>query len=207
MRIAGFSPKSSLLRCPILLHLPCSLFCALTARRWLVASDVPYIPTLWQTSLKRSAVISQSSLWRIDGYPPRGQFMQCVINCEFLSTNAMRILVPCQGKSKVARDVLGPKLASEVISQHQIQKIFLGVHAPRLPLASAYTFQMSTPPPLLGQCPCRCMYIVLSLSIEIHNLYTSITLPSVHLQCREGASSKNVLTNVMAAIIKHKVYG
>ena len=50
-----------------------------------------------------------------------------------------------------------------------------------------------------------CMYIVLSLSIKIHNLYT-LNLPSVHLQCREGASSKNVFTNnVMAAITKHKL--
>ena len=58
---------------------------------------------------------------------------------------------------------------------------------------------------LLGQCPCRCMHVVLSLS---YRGYTTCTLhSSVHLQCREGASSKNVPTNVMAAITKHKVYG
>ena len=34
-------------------------------------------------------------------------------------------------KAKNSSDVLGPKIASEAVSQHQIQKIFLGEHAPR----------------------------------------------------------------------------
>ena len=40
------------------------------------------MPTLWHTSLKRSAVISRTSLCRIDGKPPRGQLMVCsMLNC------------------------------------------------------------------------------------------------------------------------------
>ena len=35
------------------------------------------VSTLWQTSLKSSAVMSRSSLWRIDGKPPWEQLRAC----------------------------------------------------------------------------------------------------------------------------------
>ena len=66
----------------------------------------------------------------------------------------------------------------------------------------------TTPPPLLGQCPCRCMHVYIFKPLYRDTQLVYFALPSVHLQCMEGASSKNVLTNnVMAAITKHKVYG
>ena len=36
-------------------------------------------------------------------------------------------------KAKISSAVLGPKIASEAIVQHQIQKNFLGEHTPRPP--------------------------------------------------------------------------
>ena len=40
------------------------------------------VPTLWHTSIRKSAVISRISLWRIDGNPPRGQLKTCsTVNC------------------------------------------------------------------------------------------------------------------------------
>ena len=46
----------------------------------------------------------------------------------------IRILLPwLRTKAKISSDVLGPKIASEAISQHPIQKIFLGGHAPTPP--------------------------------------------------------------------------
>ena len=37
------------------------------------------IPTLWHTSVRNPAVMSLSSLWRIDGNPPREQISACSI--------------------------------------------------------------------------------------------------------------------------------
>ena len=53
---------------------------------------------------------------------------------------------------------------------------------------SLLQFQMSTPPPLLGQCYCRCMHVVLSLSVAIHNLYTLF-----YLLCTYNAWKKQVV--------------
>ena len=133
MRIAGLSPKSSLLRCPILLHLPCSLFCALTARLWLVEDKVPYIPTLWQTSLKRSAVISGSSFWRIDGYPPRGQF-SAWSTVNFSPQTQWESWYHARAKTKISSDVLGPKIAARKPSHNiKFKKFSWGSISPDSP--------------------------------------------------------------------------
>ena len=67
---------------------------------------------------------------------------------------------------------------------------------------SLLQFQKSAPPPFLAQCPCRCVHVVLSLSVGMHNLYTCF----IFYTRTVGDSSKNVLTNnVMAAATKHEV--
>ena len=74
-------------RCPLFPQ----KFCATTSRRapssllavrWCSCSPVTgwrdgSVPTLWHTSLNRSAVISLISLWRIDGNPPCLQLSAC----------------------------------------------------------------------------------------------------------------------------------
>ena len=59
----------------------------------------------------------------------------------------IRILLPSQDyKTQICSGVLGPKIASEAVSQHQIpKKIFLGEHAPRPPVAFAYTLTFALP--------------------------------------------------------------
>ena len=60
---------------------------SLLAVRWIRCSSVigcrgGSVPTLWQTSLKNSAVMSRSSLWRMEGKPPWGQLKACsTVNC------------------------------------------------------------------------------------------------------------------------------
>ena len=71
----SFPPKPCAL---MLRHAPSSAFAVL---RFMVSLDIccrgGSIPTLWQTSLMRWAVMSLISSWRIVGNPPHGQLSAC----------------------------------------------------------------------------------------------------------------------------------
>ena len=70
-------PRSRLLQHQAGHHLLCLLYNGSDVRQWLAVEEA-----LWQTSIISSAVMSRSSLWRIDGKPPWEQLNACSVeNC------------------------------------------------------------------------------------------------------------------------------
>ena len=105
------------------------------------------------------------------------QLTESINNVKYESITAQGVLAQlnvhilqfCVILFNISFSITGEKICNQM-------KLTIPFYPDTLQEVSLLQFPMSTPPPLLGQCPCRCMYIVLSLSIEIHNFYTSLYL-------------------------------